>query len=271
MCQTSQHEHKHVENVEVVSNVEIAPRVWMVVLRAPKMAHLLRAGQFVHLLIDEYLTLRRPFSVCQIRQDEICIMYAVVGKGTELLTQKKTHDESMSVIGPCGNSWPHPAVGSKALLVGGGLGAAPLGMLAHELFEAGTDFHFIQAGRTDPLVIGRGFHESIRRDIEFATDDGSLGFHGLITEPVKNSLQSGEYSVVYVCGPEIMQRAVVAVCANFQVATYVSLERLMACGIGACLSCNVATKQGPQKVCVDGPIFLSEDLEFDDVARSSIH
>lgn len=271
MCLTTQHEPKLIENVVVVSNREIAPRVWMVELAAPKMAQLLKAGQFVHLLIDETLTLRRPFSVCQIQGDKIFIMYAVVGKGTELLTQKAANDASMSIIGPCGNSWPHPPVGSRALLVGGGLGAAPLGMLAHELFEAGSDFHFIQSARSQELIIGRHLHESIARNIEFATDDGSLGFHGLITDPVIHSLESGAYSHVYVCGPEVMQRAVVSACSSYEVTTYVSLERLMACGIGACLSCNVVTKNGPRKVCVDGPIFNSDDLEFDDVARSSIH
>lgn len=271
MCQTDTRVPKLVESVVVVSNQELAFGVWMIVLRAPKIAALLKSGQFVHLLIDEKLTLRRPFSVCQVREDTIFIMYAVVGKGTEMLTRKVAGDTSMNLIGPCGNSWPHPPVGTKALLIGGGLGAAPLGMLAHELFEAGVDFHFIQAARNEELLIGKPLHNDAFRSIEYATDDGSLGHKGLITEPVRQALSTGLYGVAYVCGPEIMQRAVIEVTNEVKVETFVSLERLMACGIGACLSCNILSKSGPKKVCVDGPIFNSRDLEFDDVARSKIH
>ena len=259
------------ENVVVLSNAEIAPGVWMIKLEAPETAAVLQPGQFVHLFIDEKLTLRRPFSVCRVDGRAIFIMYAIVGKGTQLLTTKEVGDTSMDVIAPCGNRWPLPKPGSKSLLVGGGLGAAPLGLFAHELFEKGIDFHFIQAARNVDLVIGRGFHDDSWRSISYATDDGTLGYKGLITDPVREKLASEEFSTVYVCGPEVMQRAVVEVCKEFDVEVYVSLERLRACGIGACLSCNVLTKNGPKKVCVDGPIFNAHDLEFSDVAQSSIH
>ena len=259
------------ESVVVLSNVAIAPDVWMVKLEAPQAAVVLQPGQFVHLFIDEKLTLRRPFSVCRVDGSAIFIMYAVVGKGTRMLTTKEAGDASMNIIAPCGNRWPLPDQSSQSLLVGGGLGAAPLGMFAHELFDKGYDFHFIQAARNADLVIGRGFHDDSWRAISYATDDGTLGYRGLITEPVREKLASEAFKTVYVCGPEIMQRAVVDVCKEFDVDVYVSLERLMACGIGACLSCNVLTKKGPKKVCVDGPIFDARDLEFSDVAQSSIH
>lgn len=271
MCETAQHTKKFVETVEVVRNDEVAPAVFLLQFKAPKLAQSLEPGQFIHLLIDPTLTLRRPLSIARVFGDIVSILYAVVGKGTQLLSEKRPGDTTMNAIGPCGNTWPLPKEGESSLLVGGGLGAPPLGMLAHKLMAMDCPFHFIQGARTADLVIARDFHDDSYRDIEYATDDGTLGTHGLITEPLSKALESGTYSNVYVCGPEIMERFVVAECAKFDVNVYVSLERLMACGIGACLSCNVATKQGPKKVCVDGPIFNALNLEFDDFARSAFH
>lgn len=271
MCETAQHVKKFVETVEVVRNDTIAPAIFLLQFKAPKLAQSLKPGQFVHLMIDQTLTLRRPLSIAHVRGDIVSILYAVVGKGTQLLSEKRTGDTTMNALGPCGNAWPLPDEDEASLLVGGGLGVPPLGMLAHKLMAMGRDFHFIQGARSAELVIARDFHDDAFRDIEYATDDGTLGTHGLITEPLRRALESGKYRNVYVCGPEIMERFVVAECAKFDVNVYVSLERLMACGIGACLSCNIMTKQGPKKVCVDGPIFNAVHLEFDDLARSAFH
>jgi dihydroorotate dehydrogenase electron transfer subunit len=111
--------------------------------------------------------------------------------------------------------------------------------------------------------VARELFERVARVVEVATDDGTAGEHGLVTRPVARLLAAERFDIAYTCGPEAMQRAVVQMLSEGGVACQVSLERLMACGIGACLSCVVSTRGGLKRACIDGPVFLAEEVVWD--------
>jgi dihydroorotate dehydrogenase electron transfer subunit len=195
--------------------------------------------------------------------DTIEILYQVLGAGTLRLAEKEPGDTSMDLVGPLGHGWDVLPNTAHALLVGGGLGAAPLGMLAEHLASAGVATVVAQGAPTVERLVGRRLFERVSRRVEVATDDGSAGEQGFVTSVTARLLDSEQFDMVYICGPEIMERAVIEQCSQHTVPCQVSLERLMACGIGACLSCVVSTRSGLKRACVDGPVFDAEEVLFD--------
>jgi dihydroorotate dehydrogenase electron transfer subunit len=252
------------ERVEVVRNDRVAEGVGLLVLRSPRVARTVQAGQFVHLRIaaGAAFLLRRPFSVHRAADETVEILYQVLGPGTRELSGKQPGDE-MDAIGPLGHGWQVPEGASHALLVAGGLGAAPLGMLAEDLAARSVAVSVAQGAPTAERLVARGLFEDVARRIEVATDDGSAGERGLVTDVSGRLLAEDRPDVVFVCGPEPMERAVAAQAAAAGVPCQVSLERLMACGIGACLSCVVTTTSGRKRACVDGPVFDAEEVCWD--------
>ncbi|MDF1543058.1 MAG: dihydroorotate dehydrogenase electron transfer subunit [Anaerosomatales bacterium] len=252
------------ENVEVVANDRVASGVGLVVLHAPRTAATVRPGQFVHLRIsrESAALLRRPFSVHRVRGERIEILYQVLGTGTRLLAERGAGEE-MDLIGPLGHGWEIPPGITHALLVAGGLGAAPLGMLAEELAARGVAVTVALGAPTEERLIARDLFETVARRFETATDDGSCGVEGFVTGVCESLLADEALDLVYTCGPEQMQRIVAAQAAEAGVSCQVSLERLMACGIGACLSCVVRTNEGQKRACVDGPVFDAATLLWD--------
>lgn len=254
------------ERVRVVANDRIAEGVGLIVLDAPRCAASVKPGQFVHLRVStgSDTILRRPFSIHRVAGDRIEILYQVLGTGTLRLAEKEAGDTSMDLVGPLGHGWQVPDGITHALLVAGGLGAAPLGMLAEQLAERGVAVVVAQGAPTRERLVAHDLFERVARRVEYATDDGSAGERGFVTAPSGRLLESESFDVVYCCGPEIMQRAVVAQAREHGVACQVSLERLMACGIGACLSCVVTTTSGLKRACVDGPVFNAEEVAWDE-------
>ncbi len=253
------------ESVTVVANERVAAGVGLMVLRAPRVAATVQPGQFVHLRLDAHseTILRRPFSVHRASGEHIELLYQVLGAGTLLMAEKRAGDTSMDVVGPLGHGWAVPHGIAHALLVAGGLGAAPLGMLAEVLAERGVAVSVAQGAPVAERLVARELFERVARVVDVATDDGSAGEHGLVTLPVARLLAAEQFDVAYVCGPEAMQRAVARMLGSANVPCQVSLERLMACGIGACLSCVVSTTGGLKRACVDGPVFNAEEVVWD--------
>lgn len=253
------------EAVTVVANDRLAEGIGLMVLSAPRVAAAVQPGQFVHLRLDSHseTILRRPFSVHRVSGEHIELLYQVLGAGTLRMAEKRVGDSSMDVVGPLGHGWVIPDGLSHALIVAGGLGAAPLGMLAERLAERGVAVSVAQGAPTATRLVARELFERVARVVEVATDDGSAGEHGLVTLPVARLLAAERFDVAYACGPEAMQRAVAGMLAEAQVPCQVSLERLMACGIGACLSCVVSTTSGLKRACVDGPVFDAEEVVWD--------
>ncbi len=252
------------ERVRVLANDRLAEGVGLLVLHAPYVAENVRPGQFVHLRISQGtdFLLRRPFSVHRREGGRIELLYQVLGVGTRELSLKVSGQE-MDVVGPLGHGWTLPDGASHALLVAGGLGSAPLGMLAEDLSEKGVAVVVAQGAPTAERLVGRGVFESVARRVEYATDDGSEGHHGFVTAVSEELLAAETFDAVYVCGPEAMQRIVAAQAQSRGVYCEVSLERLMACGIGVCLSCVVSTVHGLQRACVNGPVFPASEVVWD--------
>lgn len=250
-----------VERVRVLSNERIAEGVGSIVLAAPQVARAIEPGQFVHLRIAEgaAFILRRPFSVHRAADGRLQVLYQVLGVGTRALSLLG-RDATMDLIGPLGNGWRVPAEVRHALVVCGGLGAAPMGMLVERLAARGIAVSVAQGAPCAERLVASAFFRSQARRYGAATDDGSAGTHGLVTLVSARMLAEDRPDVAYVCGPEAMERAVAAQTASAGIACQVSLERLMACGVGACLSCVVMTRGGQRRTCVDGPVFDAADL-----------
>jgi dihydroorotate dehydrogenase electron transfer subunit len=253
-----------VEPVAVVANDRVCEGVGLMALHAPRTAAIVQPGQFVHLRVARGadIILRRPFSVHRVSGERIEILYQILGEGT-LRMAEKTIGEKMDVVGPLGRGWQVPETARHALLVAGGLGAAPLGMLAEQLAARGVAVAVAQGAPTASRLVARDLFERVARRVEFATDDGTAGDRGFVTAPARRLLAEEHFDVVYTCGPEPMERAIAALANEAGVACQVSLERLMACGIGACLSCVVSTKSGLRRACVDGPVFDAEEVVWD--------
>ena len=256
--------HPLLERVEVVANDRVAVGVGLITLRAPRIAASVRPGQFVHLRIAENadFILRRPFSVHRAAGDGIELLYQVLGRGTRELAGKSRGDV-MDAIGPLGHGWVVPEGAAHVLLVAGGLGAAPLGMLAEELAVRGVAVSVALGAPTSERLMARELFESVARRVEVATDDGSAGQRGFVTLLSERLLEADRPDAVCVCGPEVMAAEMARQCADAGVACQVSLERLMACGVGACLSCVVSTTGGRKRACVDGPVFDAAEILWD--------
>jgi NAD(P)H-flavin reductase len=184
------------------------------------------------------------------------------GRGTGELAAMGT-GEMAELTGPLGNAWGDflPTSGAPAALVSGGIGVAPLLAFAGELSVGCFDFYAgFRTLRGEEEAEGLlGTLRSRVRETVIATEDGRVGRRGRIPD----LLDPGQYAAVYVCGPEPMLRAVAASAKKAGVPCFVSLERHMACGVGACLGCTVETVRGNRRCCVDGPIFNAEELWFE--------
>ncbi len=262
---------KHDERVKVVGRARLADGVCSLAFAAPSIAADARPGQFVELrpAAGQVQFLRIPLAVW--RADaaagtvEVC--FQVVGEGTKRLSQLEV-GEAADVAGPLGNGWQlgegTPAAGSRALLVCGGMGAVPQTMLAHALAEAGYAVDVVMGAATFELLVCRDCIapavESSGGVLHITTDDGSEGVHGFVTEKSDVLIASGAYAQVFVCGPHPMMRNVVKPALDHGVPAQVSMERLMACGVGACLSCVLQTREGLRRVCADGPVFTAEEV-----------
>lgn len=234
-------------------------------LKAPLIAAAAKAGQFVMIkaAAGRDPLLRRPFSIHQIDSSgHIQIYFRIVGKGTELLARAKVGEE-ISVFGPLGRGFRIPE-SAPVCLVGGGLGIAPMLFLNKEVCRVkkgcANDL-LVLGGRTasdvEPLVPD---FQQMGMQIMSATDDGTYGKQGNVTDILKSVDLPGD-TVVFACGPEPMMAAVAFYCKQNGLACQVSVESVMACGMGACLGCNrPAPDGGYVHVCLDGPVFDAEEM-----------
>ena len=255
------------ETARIVSNDAVGPRLHLMVLESPLIAQHILPGQFVHMRLPDFEShiLRRPFSVYarNASAGTLEILYQEVGTVTRLMPSLE--NAAVEMIGPVGNTWATDC--SHALLVGGGVGAAPLFMLAETLKAAGIPFDVVLGAQTQSALVARERYAGLLGcEPCCATDDGSYGRAGFCTSLVEERLAEGcladnaTYDFLAVCGPEPLMKIVSKMGADAGVRTQVSMEKRMACGIGACLSCVVDTVNGKRRSCVDGPIFEAEEV-----------
>lgn len=230
-------------------------------------------GNFVHLRVSQgyYPLLRRAFSIHQTnpQEDQFDILFKVVGAGTEILLQKRPGD-SLDALGPLGNSFSLPGEDRKIMLVAGGMGIAPLWFFLSRLVEkrGNSELTFFLGARSkDELVYTEELKRSGAR-LMMATDDGSAGHKGLVTEVFLKEIQNQNVDfgklAVYSCGPPLMLKRMAQIARKFDFSCQVSLENHMACGVGACWGC--AVKQADEtykRVCADGPVFDARGLSLE--------
>ena len=233
-------------NAKILSNQSVADKIFKLTVDAPELAQISRAGQFVQVKIADELTLRRPLGIAGTKNGVITIFYRVVGLGTDILSKKRVGDH-LNILGALGNGFSTP--NNKILLVGGGMGLAPL-LCAAEKFNS------------DVLIGGRNANEvnfwleefrPLVKNAFITTDDGSIGKKGFVIDLLPDIPR--DYSAIYTCGPEIMMKGVAKFATDNNLPCQVSFEKRMACGLGACLSCSIDTTDGRRKVCKDGPVF----------------
>jgi dihydroorotate dehydrogenase electron transfer subunit len=201
---------------------------------------------------DERPYLPRAFSYARVREGLLSFMLEAVGPGTERLAEL-TPGDGLHLVGPLGIGFRRPE--GRAILVGGGIGAAPLVCWQDELGAgARVLLGFRSAAHAEVVRLFAG-------EPALATDDGSVGRHGLVTELLREELDHDATATVYACGPPPMLEAVRALCAERDVPAQLALESGMACGYGACFGCVVPTRQGYVRICVDGPVLDSSELE----------
>ncbi|HEV7804618.1 MAG TPA: dihydroorotate dehydrogenase electron transfer subunit [Solirubrobacteraceae bacterium] len=206
---------------------------------------------------DERPYLPRALSFLGAADGQLSFMFEDVGPGTRRLGELRAGD-GLWITGPLGNGFEMPPAGPRAILVGGGVGIPPLAAWGSVLRAHGV-----------PLVALLGFRDAdyaagaaLLADAVVATDDGSVGHHGLVTELLDAELDANGDAVVYSCGPPAMLEAVRALCDTRGVPAQLALEAGMACGFGACFGCVVAVRDGGYvRVCVDGPVFDAACLE----------
>ncbi|MDO5335497.1 MAG: dihydroorotate dehydrogenase electron transfer subunit [Coriobacteriia bacterium] len=243
----------------VISNAALTDRLFEMVLQVPDIPADVKGGQFVHVQIPgmEGHMLRRPFSVyyVDLEASTMGILYQVVGFGSKRFAQLLP-GEKVRVLGSIGTPWSAPVQTKRALLTVGGVGAAPLYMHACDLVAAGVEVDVVMGAQTkDALVAAERYTRLLGHEPFLATDDGSYGHHGFVTDLVVERLAQGQYDYAACCGPAPMMRIVSQKTLEAGVSSFVSMEQHMACGIGACLGCIVATTEGNRRSCVDGPIF----------------
>ncbi len=253
---------KKVEVLRVTKNRRINDEyVVLYVASTQKLPEIL-PGQFAEVKVENgpNTFLRRPISIHEIDEEnnEILLLIQEVGEGSRLLAQLKEGD-SLDVIFPLGNSFSIPASGN-VLLVGGGVGVAPLLILGRKLKEKGVNPFFLLGARNSKILMDLTDYEKIS-SVSVTTEDGSVGLKGFVTDHPLLNEEITKMDLVCTCGPDPMMKAVSAKAKKANIPCEVSLENLMACGFGACLCCVVDTKEGHKCTCTEGPVFDTKDLK----------
>ncbi len=238
-------------------------------LRAPEVAVAAQPGQFVMLgpLHEAHQDpfLNRPFSIHRVTSDGcLDLLVAVVGRVTGLMAGW-TAGRRIGLLGPLGRGFAVPDQADPLILVGGGVGVAPLFFLAEHRRSLGKRCCLLYGAAAAGRLVSTGELRAGGCTVELATDDGSSGRHGFVTELLREQLQGmddGERGRAFVaaCGPEPMLRVVAGLCRSLGVAAQVSLENRMACGTGACMGCAEWVAGRPQRVCVEGPVFDAAEV-----------
>ena len=276
-----------VEQATVISQEIFENQQYILHLHSPRIASRARPGQFIHLRCSDHLLMRRPYSIMSADNDgNIEILYKVVGEGGRQLTHKVTGD-SLNCLGPIGKGFQLNAKRPIALLVGGGIGIPPIVFLANQAHMEGihrpivfmgseVGFPYATMSSTIPVSgCGADVHLAMRSLEEkgiatrLATKQGTPGcYNGYLYELLLKWISTTDVAPseieIFACGPHIMLESIAQVAQRFAIPCQVSVEEYMACAVGGCAGCTISVKRDGevtmQRVCVDGPVFNSEEI-----------
>ena len=233
-------------------------------VEAPDIAAIARPGQFVTVQCGQELTLRRPLSIHQVANSgELHLLFSIVGKGTSWLSHRQ-EGETLDLLGPLGNGFSIEPASRKLILVAGGIGIAPLTFLAQQALSEGKAVTLLLGARTAAGLYPQRLLPGGTQTI-FATEDGSSGTKGLITDILPDFVDWADQ--IYACGPLAMYQTIATQRQqrHAKKPVQVSLEVRMGCGLGACYGCSIRTKRGMKQVCRDGPVFDLDDIIWQEV------
>lgn len=254
---------KQITTLTIIENCSLGANNHLIRLRTHDESPLppMHAGQFVQVMPPGGVTLlRRPISICYMTSDfhELWLLVARVGRGTNAIVNSLKGD-LLDIILPLGNTFEVNGV-SRPLLIGGGVGIAPMLMLAKTFSDLGVHPDILLGGRSKEHIILRDQFEAFG-SVYLTTNDGSMGVHGYVTDhPIMRTVAHDQ---IYCCGPHPMMQAVAKIAIARNQKCQVSLENTMACGIGACLCCVQDTiSEGHVCVCTEGPVFDANDIKW---------
>lgn len=232
----------------IVSNLPIAWHTYQMVLQGDTTGIL--PGQFVEIALPDYY-LRRPLSVCNVENDDLTLIYKVVGEGTTTMA-KMTPDTDLDILTCLGNGYDLSLAGDEVLLIGGGVGVPPLIFAAKKLRLMNKQVHVVIGFNSAREVFGEEEFKALGCDVQVCTIDGSYGKKGVVTDLIPSSAP-----FYYACGPLPMLKAITCtIGTNGQI----SMEERMGCGVGICMGCSIETRNGIKRVCKEGPVFDAEEL-----------
>ena len=262
------------EKVRLLANEKVAQDFYLARLAAPHVAAEAVPGQFVEVRVGQGFSpfLRLPLSVgaADRQAGTIDLLYEKAGPKTRTLS-RMLPDAETRCLGPLGRGFQAPPAGHRAVLVGGGIGMPLLLFWGQVLREREVRMVLLAGARVAGQHLPDSMLAAAAREVRRATDDGSLGHRGLVTELLAEELEKEDPCTVYSCGPHGMMAAVAALCREREVACQVSLEEYMACGFGVCVGCvvEVIPEEGASsyarysRVCVDGPVFDARRVQWE--------
>ncbi len=253
---------KRTEDLRVTANRKISKDHFVLELLSERGLPELKPGQFAQVRIDGSPStfLRRPISIHDVdyERNTIRLLVQIAGKGTRKLSEAEPGNR-INLIYPLGNTFSIPSGTEKILLIGGGCGVAPLLFLAKHLKSSGFTPDILLGFRNSERMMEIEEYRAVG-NVFITTEDGSEGVKGYVTDhPV---LKTAVYDRVYCCGPDRMMKAVARYCSEKHIICEVSLEKLMACGIGVCLCCVAETVRGNVCTCTEGPVFNTNELKW---------
>ena len=236
----------------IIENEKLVPGVYRMKLQGDTSA-ITAPGQFVNIQL-EGLFLRRPISVCNVEGDTLTIIYKVVGKGTERMSNMEKG--TLDILTGLGNGYDLTCAGDRPVLLGGGVGVPPMYLLCRKLLEQGCKPTVILGFNKQEEVFYEAEFKALGCDVLVTTVDGSYGIKGFVTDALKNV----EYTHFYTCGPEPMLKAVYRATNT---SGQMSFEERMGCGFGACMGCSCQTLTGYKRICKDGPVMRKEEIKWE--------
>lgn len=245
----------------IVSKRAIGRDIYSFEIYCPDVAQAAVPGQFVHIRANGF-TLRRPISIAGISETTLRIVFEIRGEGTAEIA-KLNEGDLIDMLAPLGHGFTISDKFKKVVLIGGGIGTPPMLPLAKYYGEKAAA---ICGFRNASAVILQEDFKKTGAETILCTDDGSMGIHGFVTEPLRELAAKGGIDAVYACGPMPMLKNIAAICKENGIYCEISLEERMACGIGACLGCACRTVRNDEEyfahVCKDGPVFKAEEVLF---------
>ncbi len=256
--------NKFVQDFEVVENVALNSSNFLIRIKSINNLPKVLPGQFVNVDIKDAneIFLRRPFSIFEVdyQMNTLSLIVKILGKGSKKLTEIKAGD-ILNLVFPLGKSFTMPEKEDKILLIGGGSGVAPMLFLAKISKLKKENVHIILGARTSEDHIDVESYSQFAK-LHYATEDGSLGEAGFVTQHSVFTNHLSDFDKIYACGPDGMMKAIAIEAKKSDIFCEVSLENLMACGFGVCLCCIEPTTKGNLCVCTEGPVFNIKDLKW---------